>query len=160
MSNDSPVMNADDTGDTGDTGDSGSVPNTDSGDGLPRADVQAVSASGDEGSWIFLVTLFSDDVGCEHYADWWELVGEDGVLLSRRTLRHSHVDEQPFARDGDPVAIAGNLTIWVRGHQNDRGYGGAAMTGSALAGFHIAEWPPGLGDGLELQEPQPEDCRY
>ncbi len=149
------AVTATDSGTT--ASDSGEV---DTDTGLARADVVEVSASGDEGSWTFLVSMLSDDVGCDHYADWWEVVDQDGELLYRRTLRHSHVDEQPFARDGGPVAVAGDQLVWVRGHQNDRGYGGVAMSGSVDAGFAVAEWPAGLGEGLEDQEPQPDPCLY
>ncbi len=151
---------ATDTG-TGDRVDSGGTSgDTGSTEALAGADVEAISVTGEPETWDFAVTLLSDDVDCSHYADWWEVVGEDGVLLFRRILNHSHADEQPFTRDGGPVTILGDQTVWVRGHQNDRGYGGKAMTGSVDGGFAQAAWPDGLGDGLETQEPLPEDCWY
>jgi len=150
------------TTDSAETEDTATATMTDTGtgDGLPRADVIDVTATGEEQDWLFDVSLLSDDEGCDHYADWWEVVGEDGTLLFRRILRHSHVDEQPFTRDGGPVTIAGDQLVWVRGHQNDRGYGGSTMTGTVLGGFETADWPAGLGTGLEDQEPQPEPCLY
>ncbi len=148
-----------DTGSTGDSEGAGTdTGDSDSGSGLPGADVVGVSVSGSEGDWTFAVTLLSDDVDCSHYADWWEVVDQDGELAYRRVLNHSHADEQPFTRDGGSVAISGEETVWVRGHQNDRGYVGAVMTGSVQAGFVEGSWPSGLGEGLEEQEPLPEDC--
>ena len=69
------------------------------------ADVQAVSATGEDGAWVFSVTLLSPDVDCSRYADWWELVDPNETLVYRRVLNHSHAEEQPFERSGDPVDV-------------------------------------------------------
>ena len=68
------------------------------------ASVTAFSVIGYPGTYTFDVTVRSPDIGCEGYADWWEVVSTDGDLLYRRVLLHSHVDEQPFSRSGGPSA--------------------------------------------------------
>ncbi len=123
------------------------------------ADVQAVSAEGEDGAWVFSVTLLSPDTGCERYADWWELVDLEGGLVYRRVLNHSHPDEQPFTRSGDPVDVTGERTLLVRGHMNDSGYGGAVYRGSVAEGFAVdASVGAEFAQELAAQEPLPEDC--
>ena len=123
------------------------------------ADVEAVSATGEDGAWVFSVTLHSPDVDCTRYADWWELVDPDGTLVYRRILNHSHAEEQPFTRAGDPVDIAADRELLVRGHMNDTGYDGAVFRGSVSAGFAAdpsvhADFAVELAD----QEPLPTEC--
>jgi len=48
--------------------------------------------------WDFEVTLKHSDTGWDHYADAWELVDDEGVVLGTRILHHPHVHEQPFTR--------------------------------------------------------------
>ena len=125
------------------------------------ADVVAVAWTGSEGAWTFTVTLRSPDVDCKQYADWWELVSPEGQLVYRRILDHSHPDEQPFARSGDPVDVAQDQALVVRGHMNGAGYGGVAFTGSMASGFAA---DPAItatfAAALAEQEPQPEDCLF
>ena len=64
-----------------------------------------VSVSGSAQSYTFSVTLRSSDTGCDHYADWWEVLSSDGELIYRRVLLHSHVDEQPFTRSGTLIDV-------------------------------------------------------
>jgi len=64
------------------------------------AEVQSVKATGKSNSYTFAVTIKSPDIGCDRYADWWEVITPEGELLYRRVLLHSHVDEQPFTRTG------------------------------------------------------------
>ena len=109
------------------------------------AEPRAVSVTGEEGAYSFAVTLRSPDTGCERYADWWEVLSEDGVLLYRRILNHSHPDEQPFARDGGPVPV---------------GYGGAALKGSVSAGFSVGTPPESFASGVETASPQPQGCLF
>ena len=54
------------------------------------ANVIAVDAKGSNGNYNFYVTLSSDETGCEQYANWWEILDENGSLLYRRILIHSH----------------------------------------------------------------------
>ena len=65
---------------------------TQSGESAPAstlADVVSVSASGTDGAYELLVGVRSPDTGCSQYADWWEVVSEDGALLYRRILNHT-----------------------------------------------------------------------
>ena len=124
------------------------------------ANVLSVQVAGNPGAYQFAVEIASPDTGCEQYADWWEVVSQDGQLIYRRILLHSHVDEQPFTRSGGPVDIAVGEVVYVRAHMNTVGYGGAVLTGTVQAGFEPAEVEAGFGSGLERVSPQPEDCAF
>ncbi len=124
------------------------------------AHVTGLELSGEPGDYTFTVTVQSPDTGCEQYADWWEVLGEDGELLYRRVLLHSHVDEQPFTRSGGPVELAADQTAIVRAHMNTTGYGGQAFRGSALEGFEAIELPADFAGEVEAQQPQPDGCAF
>ncbi len=124
------------------------------------ADVTAVTTSGDPGAYSFSVTISSPDTGCEQYADWWEVVTEDGELRYRRILLHSHVSEQPFTRSGGPVAVAADEIVIVRAHMNTGGYGGAALRGSVDAGFEAYRPEAGFAAALASRDPLPEGCDF
>jgi hypothetical protein len=86
-------------------------------------------------------------------------VSEDGRLLYRRILMHSHPDEQPFTRPGGPVAIDAETTVIVRAHLVPTGYGGAVMRGSVARGF--SAWPDAPADfaaDLATRPPLPKEC--
>jgi hypothetical protein len=125
-----------------------------------HADVVAVHASGQAGAYEFNVTLRSPDTGCRQYADWWEVVSEDGRLLYRRVLLHSHVDEQPFTRSGGPVPIQATTPVWVRAHMNTGGYGGRALHGSVQTGFVPATPKADFAAQLATQAPLPDGCDF
>lgn len=125
-----------------------------------RADVVSVTASGEPGAYELAVGVRSPDTGCELYADWWEVLSEDGQLLYRRILNHSHPDEQPFVRSGGPVPVAADTTVWVRAHLAPGGYGGAAMRGSVANGFAAATLEAGFAAELDRASPQPEGCAF
>jgi predicted N-acyltransferase len=77
------------------------------------------------GMYSFDVTILSDETGWEKYADKWEVVAPDGTVLGTRILAHPHVDEQPFTRSLDGVAVPENISrITVRAHDKVEGYGG------------------------------------
>lgn len=82
-------------------------------DTLPVANVVLVKVRGIANSYSFSVEIESPDKGCSQYADWWEVLSEDGKLIYRRILAHSHADEQPFIRSGGPVKIDTDAIVWV-----------------------------------------------
>ncbi len=124
------------------------------------ADVTAIVATGNTGSYTFSVTISSPDTGCQQYADYWEVVSLEGELLYRRILLHSHVSEQPFRRSGGPIEITENQVVWIRAHMNNSGYGGVAMKGSVESGFNREAPPSGFADNLAFEEPLPDDCQF
>jgi hypothetical protein len=124
------------------------------------ADVIAVESSGTPGAYQLTVTIMSPDTGCKQYADWWEVVGEDGRLLYRRVLAHSHASEQPFARAGGPVPIQPDTVVWVRAHMHPGGYGGQAMKGSVRSGFRSENLRADFAATLDKTAPLPDDCAF
>ncbi|MEL7372030.1 MAG: hypothetical protein AAFN74_24105 [Myxococcota bacterium] len=123
------------------------------------ADVTRVEVSEASGSWRFSVQISSPDTGCTQYADWWEVVTEDGALAYRRILAHSHVDEQPFTRSGGPVMVDGDAIVWVRAHMNTGGYG-VTMRGTPTSRFEVATPPEGFAAALETTPPLPANCAF
>ena len=91
-----------------------------------EADVVGVKASsGKDGTWSFSVTVRHDDEGWDHYADKWEVLGQDGEVLGSRVLLHPHVSEQPFTRSLSGVKIPeGVQRVFIRGRDSVHGYGG------------------------------------
>ena len=124
------------------------------------ADVISVEASGEPGAYRFSVGIRSPDTGCDQYADWWEVVSEEGELIYRRVLLHSHVDEQPFVRSGGPINIEADTVVWVRAHMNTGGYGGAAFRGSVGEGFAEAALDVAFAAELEGEPPLPDGCAF
>jgi hypothetical protein len=125
-----------------------------------QADVQSISVSGEPGTYNFSVTVSSPDEGCSQYADWWEIVSQDGELIYRRILLHSHVDEQPFTRSGGPVSIEADTIVLVRAHMHPGGYGGTALKGSLEQGFEQVELSPDFAANLLETLPLPEGCNF
>jgi hypothetical protein len=137
----------------------------------PYANVTAVTASGSSGSYTFNVTVESADIDCSQYADWWEVLTEDGSLVYRRILEHSHTDANgssdpdapgnTFTRSGGPVGVAETDVVLVRAHMSIGGYNGAVMRGSAGGEFAPA---PDIGNdfaaGVERDDPQPDGCEF
>ena len=126
----------------------------------PFADVLSVTTTGNPGAYTFSVEIRSPDLGCQQYADWWEVIDEHGRLLYRRILLHSHVDEQPFIRSGGLVPIREDSVVYVRAHMNTDGYGGAAFKGSVRYGFMQVDLSPDFAAKLEQSPPLPEDCAF
>jgi hypothetical protein len=142
--------------------------NTDAGsdDGGASADswvdIIDVATTGDEGAYTFEVTFYSSDIDCTQFADWWEMLTEDGALLYRRILAHPHTvgkSGNPVMRSGGPVNIPATDIVIVRGHMNNAGYVGTAMRGSVAEGFNSAEEiGPDFAADVENDDPQPDDC--
>ena len=124
------------------------------------ADVLSVQVAGQPNGYQFSVQVSSPDTGCEQYADWWEVLSEDGQLLYRRVLLHSHVGEQPFTRSGGPLAVDANTPVIVRAHMNNGGYGGAALRGSVSGGFESVQLESGFAAEVEALPPLPNGCGF
>jgi hypothetical protein len=145
---------------TGGGGGHSAQPEPDSGD-AGGANVVAVRTSGSAGAYHFAVTLESPDTGCDRYADWWEVITPDGVLVYRRILAHSHADEQPFTRSGGPIDVQPTARVIVRAHMNDAGYGGTAFSGSSESGFAAdPSVTAELAPELAKKSPLPNGCAF
>ena len=93
-------------------------------------DVVAVHVSkADDTHFDFDVTLKHDDSGWDHYADKWDVQGPDGKIYGTRILFHPHVNEQPFMRSLENVAIPADVKeVTIRAHAKPHGYGGITKT--------------------------------
>jgi hypothetical protein len=124
------------------------------------ANVISVQVTGAPNAYQFSVGVSSPDEGCEQYADWWEVFTEDGELVYRRILAHSHVDEQPFVRSGGPVGIGPDTVVFIRAHMHPGGYGGSVMRGTVNGGFETVELEADFATELEREPPQPTGCAF
>ena len=124
------------------------------------ARIVSITTSGDENNYTFNVGIASPDTGCAQYADWWEVITEDGALLYRRILAHSHVNEQPFVRSGGTIAIASNDTVIIRAHMNNSGYATAAFIGSVEDGFVPTTLGEEFAQNLATTAPLPTGCAF
>ncbi|SEK44433.1 hypothetical protein SAMN04487910_0542 [Aquimarina amphilecti] len=127
---------------------------------ISNAEVTSVSVAGEQNSYTFSVQIKSPDLGCNQYADWWEIVSEDGTLLYRRILAHSHVNEQPFTRSGGLVNITKDQIVYVRAHMNTVGYGELVFKGNVSDGFSQEILETTFANQLESEEPLPSDCAF
>ncbi len=139
--------------------DTSEMPDISASDSL-LAEVIQVNVSGTEDNYQFSVTIRSPDLGCEQYANWWEVVTPGGALLYRRVLGHSHVTEQPFTRSGGPVKIKSQDSVFIRAHMHPHGYGTQAMTGTVLNGWKEIQVDTSFGSDLANQEPLPGPCPF
>jgi len=124
------------------------------------AEIISVQTSGNKGNYNFSVGIKSQDTGCGQYADWWEVLSESGTLIYRRTLAHSHVNEQPFVRSGGPVKIEIDEIVIIRAHMNTSGYGGKVFKGSVQDSFFEETLSADFAAGVENELPQPGNCAY
>lgn len=80
------------------------------------------------GTYRFDVTIRHGDKGWKHYANRWDVLTPDGVILGTRELAHPHETEQPFTRSLQGVKIPeGVEEVSVRAHDSVHGTGGAEM---------------------------------
>ena len=78
-----------------------------------------------EEQWRVSATIQHADQGWDHYADGFQVLTDDGVLLADRALLHPHVNEQPFTRSTQAFSIpAGVSELIVRAHDSVHGLGG------------------------------------
>jgi len=138
---------------------------------LLYANVTAVAVSGAEGAFTFSVSVESTDIDCTQYADWWEVLGEDGTLVYRRILEHSHTDANgtsdagapgnTFTRSGGPVPVAAGDTVYVRAHLSVGGYDGVVMRGTPSGTFTAAlDLASDFARAVEDEPPQPDGCLF
>jgi hypothetical protein len=93
------------------------------------ADVIDVTVTQEDGDrWRFAVTVRHADHDPDHWADWWRVRMPDGRELGRRVLLHSHVDEQPFTRDGIVRIPANVRAVVIEAHDKIHGLGGRTVT--------------------------------
>lgn len=95
-----------------------------------EADVVKVDVKKDTANnYNFSVTILHQDTGWDHYADKWDIMGEDGTLFGTRVLHHPHVNEQPFTRSLSGVRIPDSVRkVILRGHDSVHEYGGKSIT--------------------------------
>jgi hypothetical protein len=124
------------------------------------ADVLSVEVNGAENAYRFAVEISSPDTGCDQYADWWEVLSEDGTLLYRRILAHSHRDEQPFVRSGGPINLDKSTVVFIRAHMHPNGYGGISLRGSVVDDFTPYNITPEFAAHVESEPPLPEGCAF
>ncbi|MBN2530932.1 MAG: hypothetical protein JXR76_31385 [Deltaproteobacteria bacterium] len=137
-------------------------PATDTDRQPPWADVIEVEMTGSDGNYEVMATFQSTDIDCTEYANWLEVLTEDGDLLYRRILVHPHTPPltgNPVARGGGPVTVSADDVIIIRAHINTVGYKGMAMRGSVNNGFEPApDITPDFAADVESQDPQPDGC--
>jgi len=124
------------------------------------AKITSVTTTGEVTDYTFSVGIESIETGCGQYANWWEIVTEEGELIYRRILAHSHVDEQPFIRSGSGVNVTENQELIIRAHMNTSGYGTQVFKGNIASGFNESVIEEGFADDLATQAPLPDDCAF
>jgi len=125
-----------------------------------QAAVTAVRFSGQPNNYTLSVTIASPDTGCDQYADWWEVFTPDGVLIYRRILGHSHVNEQPFTRSGGVVDVGLDDFIYVRAHMNNLGYGSLVFSGTLRNDLQPDTLDTSFAMDLATTAPLPDDCAF
>lgn len=125
-----------------------------------EAKVISVESSGKPQNYTFNVGISSPDKGCNQYANWWEVLNQEGKLLYRRILAHSHINEQPFIRSGGVVAISDTQVVIIRAHMNNLGYGTTVFKGSVKDGFKQTQLDADFAIEVKSQQPQPSGCAF
>ena len=125
-----------------------------------QAAITAVKCSGQPNNYTLNVTIKSPDTGCDQYADWWEVFNSDGILIYRRILGHSHVNEQPFTRSGGIVDVGPDDFIYVRAHMNNLGYGSLVFSGTLRNDLQPDTLDTSFAMDLETMAPLPDGCAF
>jgi len=128
--------------------------------GEDQAEVTDVTCTGQANNYTLSVTIKSPDTGCDQYADWWEVFTQEGDLIYRRILGHSHVDEQPFTRSGGVVDVGPDDFIYVRAHMNNLGYGSLVFSGTLRNDLKADTLEANFALELETTEPLPTNCAF
>lgn len=116
----------------------GELPDTEiaDADDMANANVLFVKAQFDgDSSWLFTVTVEHPDTGWEDYADGWDVVLPNGLVVKpdrkspfTRLLLHPHVTEQPFSRSQSGIKIPPDIEqVTVRAHDLKAGFGGSEV---------------------------------
>ena len=93
------------------------------------ADVTDVAVTPESGgTYRFDVTIRSDEIGWDKFADRWEVPDTDGAVPGARVPHHPHVDEQPFTRSLSGAAVPERITsVTLRARDSVEGFVGAEM---------------------------------
>jgi hypothetical protein len=113
------------------------------------ADVIYVQAVFDGQKWTFHVKVSHPDTGWDDYANGWDVVTSDRIVLKinesdpfTRLLLHPHETEQPFTRSQSGIIIPeGTSVVRVRAHDLVDGFGGNEI---------IVDLNQKSGDGYEI----------
>lgn len=124
----------------------------------PTADVVGLTITTSADGAVFHVTIASDDVDCQTYADWWEVVRQDGTLAARRIPAGPHVEDQPWSDASAAIALDDTDRVVVRAHFTTTGYNGQVWVGSLAEGFTPARIATTFAAGLAGAEPLPTTC--
>jgi hypothetical protein len=132
------------------------------------------------GSYQVTVILQSPEQDCDDYADWWEVLSEDGSLLGRHLLEEPQGFEKPFESQAVVSVEDPNQVLIIRAHFSSdmdetfanydnelilvdeipsSKYPNQAMKGSIETGFKSVRIPRRFAAKVERQDPQPGPCR-
>jgi hypothetical protein len=75
------------------------------------ADVIGATITEQDGMFTIAATVLSSDTGWDKYADAWQVRDATGEVIAERVLTHPHVDEQPFTRSLNGIAIPDGLAV-------------------------------------------------
>lgn len=82
-----------------------------------------------EETYRISVTLEHADEGWDHYANEWQVLTLDDVVLGSRVLAHPHVHEQPFTRSLGNVKISNGIgKIKIRAKDSVHGWSEVVFT--------------------------------
>ena len=149
---------------------------------IDGAVVLELKVKGTPEAYTFDVSILSPDRDCNYYADWWEVLSEDGNLLYRQVFQENHIDEQPFKSTGEPIKIKADQVVIVRAHMHtnddddtdfvfddtdllsidddDTGYEAMqALKGSVDNGFEFIRLSKNFAKSVAKEDPQPPKCQ-